>query len=104
MLTFYPTRIPGSKKARDPGSRIRNTVPEALDPGEEPLPQLLLMMGQVIVAAALAVRVEGPRLVRQPSRGLTHGPAARGATCRLAAAGGGGGGCMVVDGGDGVCG
>jgi hypothetical protein len=58
-------------------------------------------MGKVIVAAALAVRVEGPRFIGQPSRGLAHGSAARGATCRLAA-GGGGGGCMVMDGGDGM--
>ncbi len=58
-------------------------------------------MGQVIVAAALAVRVEGPRFVRQPPGGFAHSSAARGAT-RLAAAGGGGGGCMVMDGGDGM--
>ncbi len=94
---------PGSRGQKGTGSRIRirNTVPEALDPGEEPLPQLLLMVGQVIVAATLAVRIEGPRFIGQPPRGFAHSSAARGATTRLAA-GGGGGGCMVMDGGDGM--
>jgi len=64
------------------------------------------MVGQVIIAAPLSMRVERPRFVGQPSGGFTHGSAARGATCGSARGARGrlgccgiGGGVMVMDGG-----
>jgi hypothetical protein len=109
--------------------RYRNTVkthakqqtrhplaPETLHPREETLPQLLLVVGKMVVAASLSVRVERPGLVRQPARRLScrrrQSPtrsqvAARCSGGRLAMwrAGvgdgrSGGGGMMVVNGGN----
>ena len=92
--------------------RDRGIEPEALHAREEPLSQLLLMMGQMIIAAPLSMRIEWPRLIRQPARRLSprsrSNPAPDSRCGRLAAVGRGCGGCgggvwcVMVNGGYGV--